>query len=625
MSALIKAGEPVEAETAADWLIRKFAADPLQGPKQMDVVGSALLLKAVSIRTQARPGAAIEVLDDLVRRSDVSPASNSRLLTAQALVAKAKILGSEERFDEAVELFDQVVGRFGDETDSRLFRQVTLAIAGQTENLRRSGHVTQAVELYDGLIARLDEQDETGDQTSMLAVLYLKAAGLQQLGQLDAAIETCDLIIARGRGDNRPKTQLRLASTLWDESRWLSEAGRTDEQHQVLQSLIKEFRDGPEPKVRQTAATAMYNDAILLRNRGQVNDAIGLWDELNDHFGTDPTLRLLVIKGQTAKLESLLGQREHIEDVLAESQKLLAECAQIDAPGTPAVIAGLLSVRRGYFRLTGQAEEVLAINREIIERFGDATEPDLRKIVNYAMRNQIRWLLRTGRVDDAISASDRLLDRFQSTPDVHLASQLLSCAHDLTSSPGRSKRDAMILRGAVVATATIRQATATVVPRRFWPPVPDTQLNELLVGQQRASTQALKIARSLVNHYEDNPDDWVPAAARLAMGPALWGVGRPIQGFRTGLSAVSAQHLLAPAFQLPGEGPVTDGPSLSGRSPALGFLRTRAVKGLGDPDRTITAYDAFIDTFSATTSPFTKWLVKTVQDERRKALKITAR
>jgi tetratricopeptide (TPR) repeat protein len=620
VSALIKAGEPVDAEAAADWVIGEFSSDPLQGPKRVDSVGSALLLKGVAIRDQGRPVVAIEAFDDLVRRLDVSPASNARLLAARGLNEKAKILRSEERFDEAAEVSDAVVTRFGDEEDPGLSGQVSVALAGGAESLRRSGHLTEAVLLYDRLIPRLDRQARTGDQTSTMAILYLKAMGLQQLGRLDAAIETCDEILARSKGDDRPKTQQRVVSTLWDQSRWLNEAGRADEQHEVLQTLISTFRDVPEPKVRQIVATAMFNDAVLLRDRGEVSDAIALWDELEDHFGTDPALRLVVIKGQIGKFESLLTKRQSIDEVLAGSETLLAESEQINALGTPAVIAGLLGVRRDYFRLAKQADRVLATNQEIIDRFGDAAEPDLRVTVNYAIGIQIRWLLRSGRVDAAISESERLLNRFDQTPDLDLAARLLKCAHDLTSSPGRSKRDAIILRGAVIATATVEQATSAVVPRRLWPPAPHTQLTQVLAGQQRASAQALKITRHLSDHYRDDPDGWVPAAARFATGTALWGVGRPIQAFRTGLSAVSARHLRAPAFQLPGEGPGNDGPNFSGKSAPLGFLRTKAIEGLGDHDRTIASYDAFINTFSTNTSPFTKWLVKVTQDERRKAL-----
>lgn len=620
VSALIKVGEPVDAEAAADWVLSEFSFDPVQGPKQVDVVGAALLLKALAIRDQARPVVALEVLDDLVRRADVSPGSNARLLAARALNEKASILRSEERFDEAGELCGEMVGRFGGEEDPQMFRQVSVAMAGQAESLRRSGQLSQAVSLYDGLVTRLDEQDRTGDQTAMMAVLYLKATGLQQLGQLDAATDTCDAILARGEGDDRPKTQHRLVTTLWDKSRWLNKAGRADEQHEVLQKLIAAFQDVPELKVRQIIATAMFNDAVLLRDRGQVSEAIGLWDELDDHFGTDLTLRLVVIKGQIGKFESLLAQRQRIDEILAGSQRLLAECEHIDAPGTAAVIAGLLAVRRGCFRLAGRAVDVLAINQEIIDRFGHATEPDLREMVNFAMRNKVRWLVRTRQIEDAISASGRLLDRFESAPDLDLAAQLLGCAHDLTSSPGRNKRDAIILRGAVIATATVGRVTAAMLPRRLWPQIPDTQLSQLLGGQQRASAQALKITRRLTDHYRDDPEGWVPAATRLAMGPALWGVGRPIEAIRTGLGAVSAQHLRTPAFELPGESPLSNGPNLSGRSAQLGYLRTQAVKGLGDHDRTIASYDAFINTFSASTSPFTKWLVKSAQDERRKAL-----
>ncbi len=297
-------------------------------------------------------------------------------------------------------------------------------------------------------------------------------------------------------------------------------------------------------------------------------------------------------------------RRQHLEEVIAQSDAIIAQCADdLDDPVTAerADIAHFKRARalRGLGRhqqsledwdrflsswaqrhpdasgrrrqrlaaaltlkceslwFTGRRHEAWLLDEEVAERFGDDLDPNVRWLVMLALvRRAGRLIDRTGGVPDALVLSDQLVTRFIDDPEERLAESVELLLGHARSLMAVYRLGIAALLGATAETALnagIEGAGALAARVRSAIAVPGVGellrasgrlTPAMLVRHRRRAAQALAVCEAVLTRLEgrDEPElASLAVQARFVAGCALLQCGRPIEGFKV-VNAVGANH-----------------------------------------------------------------------------------
>jgi tetratricopeptide (TPR) repeat protein len=209
----------------------------------------------------------------------------------------------------------------------------------QAVALRKAGRWRDAADGFDGVLGRLagdlDDQPEIAR-----SALYLKIVCLHEDGDVAQVLEACDAMADRYGADTDHKTIGFVADVLWLKSRALARAGDSGRERAVLMQLIEGYAD--QPPARSQVARAMYNEGIHRRDTQHGEQAIEIWDQLWEHFGSEPPQSdpFIPIRGQLAKSQ-YLAETGRLDAALATCDRMLEDCRRLQLPD-----ARLAEVRR---------------------------------------------------------------------------------------------------------------------------------------------------------------------------------------------------------------------------------------------------------------------------------------
>jgi tetratricopeptide (TPR) repeat protein len=220
-------------------------------------------------------------------------------------------------------------------------------------------------------------------------------------------------------------------------------------------------------------------------------------------------------------------------------------------------LAAALTLKCESLWFTGRRREASLLDEEVAERFGDDLDPSVRWLVMLALvRRAGRLLDRPGGVGEALGVSDLLITRFLEDPQERLADSA-----DLLLGHARSlmavyRLGVVALLGATAETAVNAGIEGVgAVATRVGSMVNLPGADELLAASdrlrpavtdenRRRAAQALAVCDAVLARLDGSDD---PALATLAVqarfvaGCGLLQSGRPIEGFRV-VNAIQANH-----------------------------------------------------------------------------------
>ncbi len=273
-------------------------------------------------------------------------------------------------------------------------------------------------------------------------------------------------------GTRRPRARRELPRVLAELGPQMVDDGRYAESLPPLDEILRKTAAKSDSSAEAVVVAASLVRCFALSKMGQRDAALASLDELVDHHG---------------------GSRDR---------------------GVLVVVADALQHKRNVLHAAGFGREGMAVDEELVRRFGAAIEAEFREATAFALAGWSYRLLYERRVDEAVAVSDQLVERNEEETDLELQRSVgeLMLAHAqalVTLQLGQEKLWLRIAANLVIMPAVLvqerlrRRATKGCLNE-------STRRSTGLLGQQTSflrrrmdaqrqrCTQALKVTRLLL-------------------------------------------------------------------------------------------------------------------------------
>jgi tetratricopeptide (TPR) repeat protein len=263
-----------------------------------------------------------------------------------------------------------------------------------------------------------------------------------------------------------------------------------------------------------------YQDALKLYDSGEYEDALAVWDELADSFQDAPpeAAPWLAFNADVAaglalrRLERAPEARERCREVV---ERLSSE----DAYEARDLVARALRIARDSASDVGDHRVAISLDDELLDRFWDAKESELRLRAAWALSDKVWHLMRIGRIDEAIHAGDRLAARFSTERNtdavLEMGAPLLRIARTLVNFNPRAAAPLSRL------IHRLRSLDLTLLAAHL----------RNLLPQRRARRKAIEICDltlAKLHHHADGRSQALALEARALKSVALAVLGHPL-------------------------------------------------------------------------------------------------
>ena len=353
-----------EADALAGPLVARLAASA-DGKVPPNRVAEALFDSALALGRLGRSEDAITVYDEVVARFGQAPEPVLRELVAKALYNKAWTLGQLGRSEDAITVCGEVVARFGEATELGLRESVARALVNKGATLGELGRTEEAITVFDQVVERFGEATELGLREYVATALVNKGYRLGQLGRSEDAITVSDDVVARFGQAPEPALRETVAAAL--ENRAQLHLG-LDRPEAASRDYLR-VRDLP-----------VVGSNAIARSRARSLLAVALIPDLSGFASSQA--------GQPRDSATALRAAFRLtwlashQDAVAAYGALIADLDG-DTPGSPWLAKALAC--KGYtLSQTGDFPGELAAYRQILARFGDTADPEIRALVDAA-------------------------------------------------------------------------------------------------------------------------------------------------------------------------------------------------------------------------------------------------
>ncbi len=391
---------------------------------------------------------AIAVYDEVIARFGKVTEIQVRKYVAEAMVNQGQVLESLGGKQEAVEVYDEMIRRFGEAGEPALREQVGRALL-KREILGAAPTQPMAPEpVVPEPVTHQPAVPEEGKTLGTLGQKQEKLSPGEYATETDLPHEAAQALMAKGIA-----------------------LGTAQEALEVFDEVISRFGTATAVEVTEQVAEAMVHKAASLGTLGLTKDAIAVCDEVISRFGQaeQTVLREKVVEAISKKeaLEAIiheftgeqekreaqeLAERRKAEDratqeaSAAEEKRKAQEQAEREAQGKRQ--AEEQAVKKAEEKrkaeeetekeaqnreprelidkgvALGSTEMAIAVYDEVVSRFQEVTELEVRELVADALCKKGLTLGALGRMKDAIEACDEVMARFGEASDFSLKVQV---------------------------------------------------------------------------------------------------------------------------------------------------------------------------------------------------------
>jgi len=242
-------------------------------------------------------------------------------------------------------------------------------------------NVPEAMRLYHKLIHVLEHRQES-EIAALVAATYLETAELlQTLGEFALAGSTLEELISRCDAHSAP-----WANDMGIEARFMRgnmfvAQGDRDAARRSFEDVACRASRGPDNQVAAKVAHALMTQGSVYKQHDQ-QLAGDLFDMLIRHF-ENSTLDEVVFAVTAARGSrgSLLQQQDNPQQALRDYETGIRSIAQRSEPRFQTLLALLMFQKGLHLRDQADIESAMAVYDEILERFGNRTDIDVRRIL----------------------------------------------------------------------------------------------------------------------------------------------------------------------------------------------------------------------------------------------------
>ena len=252
----------------------------------------------------------------------------------------------------------------------------------------------------------------TGDSQPAAAAEIKRARALWEAKDLEGALAVLGEVVARLSGASDVAVRRQVALALWEQAQLYRELGMAEQRMAAFAQLTERFADSTDPDTANLVTRAFFLHGHDRDQAGDVVEAEALYDEsLRRARGAS---RLLV---RDAARRAAIGkalllcarglQREAVDlldEQIAESADLVAE--------DPLWLADLLVAKLQILEIGYEDIQVLEVADDLIERFGESSDHDLRMQVARALMYKMISLARADPQADREPLFELLATRF---------------------------------------------------------------------------------------------------------------------------------------------------------------------------------------------------------------------
>jgi len=176
--------------------------------------------------------------------------------------------------------------------------------------------------------------------------------------------------------------------------------------------------------VKLKKAREIYKHGCELCLAGNSEEALELFDKVIGEFGNSKgTLLLEVARAMVCKGRRL-HQLNRFDEAIAVYDEIVARYADADEAELRETVA-MAMVNKGLtLGQLNRFDEAIAIYDEVVERYADADEAELREQVARAMVNKGNRLGKLDRSDEAIAVYDEVVERYADADEAELREQV---------------------------------------------------------------------------------------------------------------------------------------------------------------------------------------------------------
>jgi len=363
--------------------------------------------------------AAIEKLDDVIRK--YKRANNIRLISeaARAMFNKGVSLGALNRSEEAIKVYDELIALYKDRSEPQITESVAGAMFNKGVRLGALNRSEEEIKVYDELIALHKDRSEPQLAEQVARAMFNKGVCLGALNRSEEEIKVYDELIALYKDRSEPQLTEQAARAMVNKGVSLGALNRSEEEIKVYDELIALYKDRSEPQLAEQAARAMFNKGVSLGALNRSEEEIKVYDELialyKDH--SEPQLAEQVA-GAMFNKGVRLGALNRSEEEIKVYDELIALYKDHSEPQLAEQVARAMFNKGVSLGALNRSEEEIKVYDELIALYKDRSEPQLAEQVARAMFNKGVCLGALKRYEEAVQIAEEAVERFPERPSL---------------------------------------------------------------------------------------------------------------------------------------------------------------------------------------------------------------
>jgi len=283
-------------------------------------------------------------------------------------------------------------------------------------------------------MTKAGEQDAAARAEQVRTVVDV-GVDLLRAGEADDADGLFRKAVAEFGDDDAPEVRAQVARALAGRVEALATLERPSEALAAADDALLRFGDDADPEVRLPLAMALSFSGVLLMNAGFLDAAADRFGEAVRRSGDDTAELRRVWAAALATRARVLARLGRIEEASEALDELERGGIDLDSVAGPA--AEVLFARGVVRKHEGNAAAALEAHDEVVRRFGDNPDPEVRRFAAGSLHESAGLLeqLEPGDAQRQLAAYDEVIRRYGDDADdgtrAVVASSMLSTANVL--------------------------------------------------------------------------------------------------------------------------------------------------------------------------------------------------